>query len=531
MEYERAKDLMLEGLTPSQAKAAEALLGNDNVFLTGDAGTGKSFLLDRYIEFLDRVGCPHLVMAPTGVAALNVRGGVTMHRALNIPPGVVPPDAAEKKGVPKVLRAADVVIVDEISMCRVDIFEYMIRLVQRREGDGGLTKIVLCGDFYQLPPVITNKDLDAFSSLFPGNPHGWPFKSNLWRGRAFRPCVLTDVVRQSDPTFVAMLDRARRGDGSCIPYFNRRAKSSRAAALNASRGEAIFLCSRNAEAEKLNEEKLEALGKPVYTYCATVVGTVSKGERIADDEIRLCKGARVMAICNEAVGEGEEGSKPRQPRYVNGSRGYVRGFKGLAANEVLVEFDDHPGKLVAIGPKTWAINKSVAVEKVDDDGNKFTTVDVEPIGTIKQIPLKLAYAVTIHKSQGMTFDSCVVNSTVFTAGQLYVGLSRCSSIEGLTIYPKIADGRLKSSPEVNEFYDSLTSWVSPEERQAKLDSELSPEGAPLGPRTVPGEPDMVDLRLPYDLAAMMWQAACQNWGALQESGVIPADLACPAAED
>lgn len=535
MEHDRAKELMLNGLTPSQLEAAEALLGNDNVFLTGDAGTGKSFLLDRYIEFLDRINMPHLVMAPTGVAALNVRGGVTMHRALQVPFGVVPPDAAQKRGIPRVLRAAEVVIVDEISMCRVDVFEYLMRLVARSEGDGSRVKVVLCGDFYQLPPVITPKELEAYTGLFPGNPHGWPFKSVFWRGRDFRPCVLTDVVRQDDPEFIDMLDRARRGDGSCVPYFNKRARSSRKVALNASGGKAIFLCSRNREAYELNRQKLLELGQPVKTYYADVRGNVNKGDHIAEDVLELSVGARVMAIANyvkpkKEDAEAEDGEDDRL-LYVNGSRGTV---VGLRPDSVCVEFDHLPDEVVEIEARKWSVNKSVAVDKLDDDGDPITTVELEEIGSITQIPLKLAYAVTIHKSQGMTFDSCVVNSTVFAAGQLYVGLSRCRAVDGLTIYPKIEDRRLISSDEVNEFYDSLGAW-RPHAGQPAL-FEASNEAAtakavapaPIGPRAVPDKPDMVDLRLPAAYAAQAWRVAVENWAAFQAQGLIPAGMPCPA---
>lgn len=544
MNANHARELMLEDLTPSQLDAAEALLGEDNVFLTGDAGTGKSFLLDRYIQFLDRVDRPHLVMAPTGVAALNVRDGVTMHRALHVPFGVVPHDAVNKMGVPKVLRAAEVVIVDEISMCRVDVFDFLILQIRRAEMDGTRIKVVVCGDFYQLPPVITNRDREAFAGLFPGNSSGWPFKSNFWRDCMFRPCVLTDVVRQDDPELVGMLDLARRGDGGCVPYFNRRARSSRAAALNASGGEAIFLCSRNEEADKLNREKLAALGELIKGYRASVTGTVSKGDKLAEEELYLCVGARVMAIANHTVEkqddeDDEESSGPAELLYVNGSRGYVR---GLRDDEVLVEFDHLPGEPVWVGEKKWSIGKSIVVDKVDDDGLPYTSVETEEIGSVTQIPLKLAYAVTIHKSQGMTFDSCVVNTTVFAAGQLYVGLSRCRTIEGLTIYPKIAEGRLHASSDVNAFYDSLSACPQGTSQPALFHADSKPacpepkepvhrsavSEAPMGPRAVPGKPDLVDLRLPAAWAAQVWASTSANWAGLQSRGLIPADMPCPA---
>lgn len=535
MDYDRARELMLKDLTQSQLDAAEALLGDDNVFLTGNAGTGKSFLLDRYIEFLGRIDRPHLVMAPTGVAALNVREGVTMHRALHVPFGVVPPDATDRMGVPKVLRAAEVVIVDEVSMCRVDVFDYLIRLVRRCEREGTRVKVVLCGDFYQLPPVITRKDDEAFAGLFPGNPCGWPFKSEFWRGSDFRPCVLTDVVRQNDPEFIEMLDLARRGDERCVPYFNQRAKSSRAVALNASGGEAIFLCSRNDEADKLNREKLEGLGEDIEVYYADVEGKVGKGDKLAEEELCLCVGARVMAIANYVAKKDksakDDDDEPGELLYVNGSRGYVRDLRG---DEVLVEFDHLPGEPVWIGAKKWSVGKSVAVDKVDDNGELYTTVEVEEIGSITQIPLKLAYAVTIHKSQGMTFDSCVVNSSVFAAGQLYVGLSRCRDINGLTIYPKIAEGRLHASDEVNVFYDSLASWTAPEPEPTLFDAlpakqePQAPSSVSVGLRAVPGDDGLMDLRLPAAWAAQVWASTAANWADLQSRGLIPVNMTCPA---
>lgn len=370
--------------TPEQAEALSALRDGRNVFLSGNAGTGKSYVLNAFISDLKARNVDFLALAPTGIAALNLTDGSTIHRTLKIAPGVCAPDGP--KGSRKVLDAAKVIIIDEISMCRIDLFDHVMGMISQSMTRNGAKQVVLVGDFFQLPPVVTERDSALLMKFYPGNLQGWCFKSRYWTGFDFEPHVLKTVVRQSDPDFIDNLNRARVGDASCLDYFNAHSKSSRAYLPK----DTLVLCANNRIADSINRENVDALDAPKVEF----------------------------------------------------------------ADAVTVKFDGVDEK-VRIERHRWEINKSEAVVEMDDEGRPVNRVKTAVVGTYTQIPLKLAYAITIHKSQGLTFDACCVHTKVFAEGQLYVGLSRVRSAAGLTVFPKIEPNRLIASREVVEFYDSL----------------------------------------------------------------------------
>lgn len=224
--------------TPEQAEALRALRDGRNVFLSGNAGTGKSYVLNAFISDLKARNVDFLALAPTGIAALNLTDGSTIHRTLKIAPGVCAPDGP--KGSRKVLDAAKVIIIDEISMCRIDLFDHVMGMISQSMTRNGAKQVVLVGDFFQLPPVVTERDSALLMKFYPGNLQGWCFKSRYWAGFDFEPHVLKTVVRQSDPDFIDNLNRARVGDASCLDYFN--AHSSRHRAVHSRTSDAaLFL--------------------------------------------------------------------------------------------------------------------------------------------------------------------------------------------------------------------------------------------------------------------------------------------------
>ena len=437
---QQAIDALMEGLTQGQQEAMRALVAGKNVFLSGYAGTGKSFVLDRYLAYLEESHTDRIAMAPTGVAALQLRGGTTIHRALKMPVGFTDPNAPIQS-VPKTLKAAQVIVIDEVSMVRIDLFERVMKMIYRAEQESMPKQVVLVGDFFQLPPVVTDKDRDMLLAFYPGNHGGWPFMSRYWEGFSFEPHILKEVVRQSDPELVGMLNRARRGDTECVSYFNQHSRSSREYCPD----DAIFLCPSNRLAKNINDEHLEALDEKIHTFYATREGEVKDSDmRLVEQELRLAKGARVMSLVNDP-----------EDKYVNGSMGYVARFTDDGS--VVVDFDN--GRRCAIEPKTWEIERPAIVAGVDEFGKPVERIENEKIGKFTQMPLKLAYAVTIHKSQGLTFDKVVVGTNVFAPGQLYVALSRCTSADGLTVTPKIEERRLRANREVVEFYAALERWL------------------------------------------------------------------------
>lgn len=236
--------------TPEQAEALSALRDGRNVFLSGNAGTGKSYVLNAFISDLKARNVDFLALAPTGIAALNLTDGSTIHRTLKIAPGVCAPDGP--KGSRKVLDAAKVIIIDEISMCRIDLFDHVMGMISQSMTRNGAKQVVLVGDFFQLPPVVTERDSALLMKFYPGNLQGWCFKSRYWTGFDFEPHVLKTVVRQSDPDFIDNLNRARVGDASCLDYFNAHSRSSRAYLPK----DTLVLCANNRIADSINRENV-----------------------------------------------------------------------------------------------------------------------------------------------------------------------------------------------------------------------------------------------------------------------------------
>lgn len=427
-------------LTDEQEAALEAMCSGRNVFLTGEAGTGKSLVLERFIKQCRKERREVLAMAPTGIAALNLPGGTTIHRTLGIPPTFCDPN--EPLGLPrKVLRQAEVIVIDEISMCRIDLFERVVRMILSAQSSSGTKQVILVGDFFQLPPVVTNRDLEAMMAFYPGNPEGYCFKSNFWNGLALEPHVLTKVQRTAERDYLRALNAARRGDASCVEYFNARAVARREKAPE----EALWLCVRNATADRINEERLGRLPGRERVFKAAVSGTIGGGDKPTNDELSLKVGARVMSVLNDPSAK---------RRYLNGSLGTVVGFED---DEVQVLFDeaDEP---VAIGAHKWQVNKAVVGEQDDPEtGERVKRISLEEVGSFRQVPLRLAWAMTIHKAQGQTITGPVaVETHVFAAGQLYVGISRSTRIEDLTIYPKMEAREVHARRDVLEFYDRIS---------------------------------------------------------------------------
>ena len=415
-------------LTKSQQRAYKAIMSGLNVFLTGHAGTGKSYLLNIVRNELSDAGKNVVVAAPTGIAAINV-GGTTLHRLFELKPDIYS-DRAER--VPSVLKRTDVLIIDEISMCRIDLFDYIGRVLKKTHR---FIQVIVVGDFCQLPPVIPNKGsnseyfdekgvLDTHFGFDVGG--GFAFLSEQWTRLNFKTIILEEVVRQNDPHFIDALDRIRRGKVEALEYF---AFYSNPQKLP----NGIYLAGRNAEVNRINVNKLAAINTRSYYYNAEIKGEVREDDkRGAPELLELKVGARIMTTANDN-------------EYRNGDLGYVT---ALSEDTITVLMDDAPKECI-INKYTWEIIRYQA--EITDKGGVIFKRTV--VGRYIQHPIKLAWAVTIHKSQGQTFDKVNLNPQCWDSGQLYVALSRVRTIEGLHLMSPLYDRYLKLDPAVSDFYE------------------------------------------------------------------------------
>lgn len=427
-------------LTADQKKALSVLESGANVFLTGEAGTGKSFVLR---EFMRRnKGKNIIVGAFTGIAAINI-GGSTLHRIFKAPIGTIKPGDYNTKPSEALVKA-DVIVIDEISMCRIDLFEYVVRTIaaaerirQYNENTNALNEgrsprvlnskqIIVVGDFYQLSPVIGERDEPTFYSFWNRETicDGFAFASPLWEELHFKNILLTEIVRQSgDSDYIENLNKIRIGDVSGIAWFNE--NISRTPLPNA-----IYLCGTNAKANAINRKESDALPGEAKIYTAKSSGTVGDGDKLTNEKLELKVGMQVMTLVNDMHGQ-----------YQNGSIGKI-----VALHDDQVDVRLNNGKHVTVVAYNWEING------FEVQNNKIERV---VLGNYIQIPLKVAYAITIHKSQGQTYSNVNVSPDCFAPGQLYVALSRAQTAKGMAFSHTITREDLRTNFNVKRFYENL----------------------------------------------------------------------------
>lgn len=405
-------------LTQSQEQALKLLDAGLNVFLTGKAGTGKSFLIDYFVEKHKEKNI--IKCAPTGVAALKI-DGATIHRTFGVPVRLLGNnDVCRSQDKLEVLQKANVILIDEISMCRIDVFEYVIRSL--RQVNLSKKQLIFVGDFYQLPPVLNeNKEGEAFHKLF-GNKL-YAFESNMWGSSNLITVELTEVKRQSqkEKEFLYSLSNIREG----YPVFGI------FQIANHADDNAVSLCPTNAKAKSINDEHLSRLANHRH-YIATKTGKVEVADMVTDEDLVLAKDARIIMLVNDSGG-----------RWVNGSMGTIT---SLSDNHVTVKIDNDGEYRVE--RYTWSIKEYVLEE--DEDTHEKHVVEKE-IGTFTQFPLKLAWAITIHKSQGQTYDKVNIYNGFFANGQMYVALSRCKTLNGIHTMGALQRNELRYSQAVKDF--------------------------------------------------------------------------------
>jgi ATP-dependent DNA helicase PIF1 len=407
-----------------------------NVFLTGRAGTGKTTLMR---EFLRRAGPRAAVIAPTGVAAMQA-GGQTIHSFFHFPPRMIGARDIRKVRHRRVVQALETLVIDEISMVRADMMwaiDKSLRLNRERNEPFGGVQIVLVGDLAQLPPVVQGAEAEYLESTF-GGP--FFFHPDSFRDAGFSYVELEQVFRQTDSYFVDILNAIRDGDLTSDKAADLNDRVTGRSGLEASLSH-IVLTATNQTAWHINQARLEGLPTGHKAFEAKVEGQFDQRLFPAEEPLVLKIGARVMLTRNDPQG-----------RWVNGTLGQVEGFDEKAVRVRIgetvhaVEAQKWERNAYAFDPEKQALTKTTA-------------------GAFTQFPLRLAWAMTIHKAQGLTLDKVYLDLArrLFAHGQAYVALSRARSLEGLELSRPLTPGDVISDPrifDVTAFCDPAPASVS-----------------------------------------------------------------------
>ncbi len=411
---------------------------NRHIFLTGKAGTGKTTFLHHLLKNSKKRAA---VVAPTGVAAINARG-VTIYSLFQLPFGPLIPgqkrDQSKEKKFRKskinLLRSLDLLIIDEISMVRADVLDGIDETLQRyRRNDtpfGGV-QLLMIGDLHQLPPVIKQED---WNILRPYYDSLYFFGSQALARTEMITIELKHIYRQSDPTFINLLNKIRNNemDLSVIETLN----SRYIPAPTTIPENTITLTSHVATAKSINENRLQEIQSKSHKFEAEIEGTFPPHSFPNDEELEFKNGAQVMFVKNDLSEE---------KLYYNGKLGYISNING---DEITVI--DEEEQTIIVTPLTW--------ENTKYELNPNTKlIEEEIIGTFTQMPLRLAWAITIHKSQGLTFDKVIIDAAAaFAHGQVYVALSRCKTFDGITLLSQIDANSVMTDRMIQSFEESAS---------------------------------------------------------------------------
>lgn len=406
----------------------------ESLFITGKAGTGKTTLL-RWLcnKFKDRKTIA--IVAPTGVAAKNA-DGVTIHSLLRLPlnpylPGMKIPNlyALRKNEDIQAIKEIDILIIDEVSMVRCDVMDAMddiLRHYRKSDKPFGGIQVVMFGDLYQLMPVIKDEEWDELKKHY-ASPYF--FSSDVYTQLNCTVIELAKIYRQQDSDFIALLNHVR--DGILLPNDKRDLKSRYDKNFEPDDEDGyIRLTTHNWMAKSYNRHKLETLDSELFEYKAYIDGFFPKQEFPTDYVIQLKRGARVMFVRNDNTDK----------QYVNGTLGTV-----VDLNDRYIEVVTDDGEDVKVTRQTWNFDKYKFNKETKE-------LEIEHCGSFNQYPLRLAWSVTVHKSQGLTFDKVVIDvGRAFTYGKVYVALSRCRHFHGIVLVSDIKEKNIKADPEVKHF--------------------------------------------------------------------------------
>lgn len=412
-----------------------------SVFLTGKAGTGKTTFL-RYIARTSRKR--FVILAPTGVAAINA-GGSTIHSFFQLPLCPYLPDVKEliteyqtperyrslRKERQKIIRTLDLLIIDEISMVRADLLDAVdmtLRRYRHNDRPFGGVQLLMIGDAQQLSPVVKESERQYMNQVYPSP---YFFHSKALQQLRYVTIELQKVYRQKDADFLEILNAVRdnRVTQSVLDALNSRLHAYQ------DDGQTIRLTTHNAQADGVNAMKLDELPDELHMFEADVDGEFPENIYPADHVLSLKEGAQVMFIRNDSEGQ-----------YYNGKLGKVRSINVNGT----IEVECADGESVWVSPVEW--------ENVQYGLGEDGEIEPNVVGRFKQYPLRIAWAITIHKSQGLTFDKVIIDaSAAFAFGQVYVALSRCRSLEGISLESPVRLSGICSDMYVSSFNSSIPS--------------------------------------------------------------------------
>lgn len=392
-----------------------------HLFITGRAGAGKSVLLR---EFREETKKRVVIAAPTGIAALNVKGQ-TLHSLFKLPPQLYYPGTlAPNERLNSLLRRIDTLVIDEISMVRSDLLDAVDERLRQAFGNdtpfGGI-QLVMFGDVYQLPPVVDKDLISYFEKEYQGY---FFFNASVWKKAEFKIYELSQIFRQKDPVFKNILNAVR--DGSFVDEQIEQLNVRHGATVPAEG--TITLATTNNLVTQINQRRLDALPGKMYQYKAIITGEMKRGTFPTEEILQLKVGAQIVLLKNDKDG-----------RWVNGSVGKIESLeKGVEVN---------------IGGISYMLEKETWEEVAYEYDPAAHKVKAEVVSSFTQYPIRLAWALTIHKSQGQTYESVSIDLTTaaFAHGQMYVALSRCTSLEGLYLKMPVQRRDIIVDPKVTAF--------------------------------------------------------------------------------
>ncbi len=425
-------------INPEFREALALIETGQNVFLTGRAGTGKSTFLRHLREQTDKKVA---VLAPTGVAALNVQGQ-TVHSFCRFKPHVTISDLRDLRldDSQNLYKQLDLVIIDEISMVRADLLDCVDRFLRlngkRKNRPFGGLQVLFIGDLYQLPPVVRPEERHIFTGHYDGP---YFFQAKVMEDLPLELVELKTVYRQQDADFIELLNGIRQNQLHADQLAVLNGQVSRGAGetefvISEDFCYAITLTTTNAKSEELNAAKLAALPGRVVQVAGVLSGNFGQGNLPTGELLELKPRSQIMMLNND-----------NQGRWVNGSIGQIRRIEESkdGITKLVVRLDE--GRTVEVEPFTWEMTQ------LRLDGG---IISAEPVGSFTQFPLKLAWAVTIHKSQGKTFDRVTIDlgRGAFAHGQTYVALSRCRTLAGIRLVSPVHMRDIQTDPRIDHFF-------------------------------------------------------------------------------